>query len=189
MVSEKNVQRINFIEVMPVRYERFPTLTHVLIIWVILGVFLYFLHTWSKGHHGELLATSNALQSDLDDTISFLGRVHKDKSSNAEIGKIVAVTDTDLNLNTDGYFNAMLVLAKYGVRDVWFTSLDFDQEKDIIRLSGKTSSPKSLNKFFQEVKNDPSFISNDLVLRNVKRVVSDDDKKVLHDFSITGSFE
>ena len=83
----------------------------------------------------------------------------------------------------------MLVLAKYGNRDVWFTSLDFDQRKDMIRLSGKTSSPTNLNKFFKDVKNDPSFMSNDLVLRNVKRVLSGNSDIVLHDFSITGSFE
>lgn len=182
-------QKINFLEVLPVRYDRMPNVFHIVLSWVGFSAILYAAHLFNMSQHSGLIAIEEEIKKDLDTAISFLGETHKGKNSSSDVGKIVAISDKELQLDNVGFADNLLALAQYGTPEVWFTSLVFDHEKNEIKLTGVTVSTKALNNFFKNIKSHESFKNKDLVLKDVRKSVSQKkDDNNGHSFVITGSF-
>jgi hypothetical protein len=188
-MNNSTKQNINFLEVLPVRYDRMPNIYQIVLTWVLFSGLVYLLHLFSMNKHHGLIELEKKIKNDLDSTISFLEETHKNDESQVPVGKIVAISDQELKLDNVGFANNLIALAQYGSPEVWFTSLVFNHEKNEIKLTGLTVSTKTLNKFFSNLKNHESFKDKNLVLKDIRRNKSlEQDKGSTHSFVITGSF-
>ncbi len=188
-MNNSSKQNINFLEALPVRYDRIPSIFQIFLAWVVFSAFMYILHLLSASNHSGLMAVENEIKKDLEYTIGFLGESHKYEGDQVQVGKIVAISDEELKLDNDGFVDNLTALAQYGIPEVWFTSLVFSHEKNEIKLTGLTASTKALNNFFRNIKNHESFKDKNLVLKDVRRSINlDKVDGYTHGFVITGSF-
>jgi hypothetical protein len=175
-------QSINFIEVLPFRYDRIPSFWHIIASWFILAALVYAGHVGMQFSHNKLISKSNSLKESLDRSISFL---NKGQSSDDKV-QIVAVADNDLDLNNKGYMGPLVTLSKHTPRTVWFNSFVFNQKSNSMVFNGNTSSTLSLNNFFNKIKVLDTFKNSDLVLRNIAKRSSKDGESSTHSFVISG---
>ncbi|MBT4885538.1 MAG: hypothetical protein HON55_05250 [Legionellales bacterium] len=180
-----NKQRVNFLEVLPVRYDMLPSFTHILIVWGLLCAGFYMQHLYAGNSHSKLLSHGDKLNAKLDKALASLSEGGANFEGGKGRGKLVAITDDKLNLNKVGFYGDLRSLALNYSDKVWFTSISINNKDGKVTLLGRTSSTSALNKLFTKLTALDEFKDYSMNLRDIVRVESKDSGGVLHAFIIS----
>lgn len=181
-----NKQRVNFLEVLPVRYDLLPGLNHMLMIWGALCVILYFQHLYADSAHSKLLSHGDQLSSQLNEGLAALSKKSEGNNEGGGKGRLVAIADDGLNFSKTGFYRDLHSLSLNYNNKVWFTYISINNEDDTVTLLGKTSSTSALNELFTKLTLLDEFKSYKLNLRDIARVDSNaNSDTVFHGFVIS----
>ncbi|MEE3003081.1 MAG: hypothetical protein VX335_01895 [Pseudomonadota bacterium] len=178
-------QEINFLEVMPIRYDRIPSSLHIILIWLFFVLTFCILHYQSYSSFKTLSAESKSLNSSLDKAISLLGHNHSDAGKKENNLRVVAISDESLNLNSVGFSEKLLALSENYNDKVWYTQISFSNKDKSLALEGDTISTTELNNLFSRLKEAPLFSDFQLILQDVM-LKFEIDGMPSHKFRITG---
>ena len=185
MNKKNKVQEINFLEVMPVRYDRIPSAQHIIAIWLFFILVFCGLHFHSYSAYKKLSTESIELRATLDKAISFLGQSNNSLNKKDKKGKVVAVSDSKLNLSMEGFSSNLLSLSENYNDKVWYTQISFSNKDKSLALEGYTVSTTELNNLFSRLKEAPLFSGFQLILEDVV-LKFEIDGMPSHKFRITG---
>lgn len=175
-------QRINFIEVLPVLYQRIPSVSQILVLWAIVGALLGLQHMLASHGYESLRLDRDSLTAKLNHALEELSGETIPQSK----GRLVAISDDTMELNDVGFYGDLLALAKHHSPQVWFTRIMIDKENEKVMLEGEAGSTQALNDLYSTLVALPQFSGYDLNLRDIKRTTRVDNKDlVLHSFAIT----
>lgn len=175
-------QRINFVEVLPILYQRIPSVSQTLILWAITIVLLGVQHAVARHWYENLRLDKNTLTTRLNSALEDLSG----KAIPGEQGKLVAISNETVGLNDIGFYADLLALASQHSTHVWFTRIMIDKESKEVALEGDASSTQALNHLYLQLIDLPEFSNYGLNLRDIKRVIrTDSQERVLHSFVIT----